>query len=276
MSLFHRLRFVLVETSRPGNIGAAARAMKTMGFSELVLVRPRRDDALQEEEAVAFASGAQDILGSARVVETIDEALAGCNFAAAVSARLREYSPPVLTPRRMAAHLAADEGLHAAVLFGNERFGLPNEVVQRCNVLINIPANPDYSSLNLAQAVQVLAYECRLSSVGDALQEAGVGFRGEAADRAQIDGMYGHLEEALIHLGFLNPASPKKLMPRIKRMFARGGLETEEVNILRGIARQIMQAEPGRRGQGKGVPGMMPQSDVLPKEPGGQNEGPAG
>ena len=275
MSLFHRVRFVLVETSRPGNIGAAARAMKTMGFSELVLVRPRRDDALQEEEAVAFASGAQDILSGARVVETVDEALAGCNFAAAVSARLREYSPPVLTPRRMAAHLAGDESLHAAVLFGNERFGLPNEVVQRCNVLINIPANPDYSSLNLAQAVQVLAYECRLASVGDALPEAGVGFRGESADRVQIDGMYGHLEEALIHLGFLNPASPKKLMPRIKRMFARGGLETEEVNILRGIARQILQAEPGKRGQGRSVPDAAQQGEAPATESGGRHGGQA-
>ena len=273
MSLFHRVRFVLVETSRPGNIGAAARAMKTMGFSELVLVRPRRDDALQEEEAVAFASGAQDILSGARVVETVDEALAGCNFAAAVSARLREYSPPVLAPRGMAAHLAGDESLHAAVLFGNERFGLPNEVVQRCNVLINIPANPDYSSLNLAQAVQVLAYECRLASVGDALPEAGVGFRGESADRVQTDGMYGHLEEALIHLGFLNPASPKKLMPRIKRMFARGGLETEEVNILRGVARLILQAEPGKRGQGRGVADVGQQGEAPSKESGGRHGG---
>lgn len=273
MSLFHRVRFVLVETSRPGNIGAAARAMKTMGFSELVLVRPRRDDALQEEEAVAFASGAQDILAGARVVETVDEALAGCNFAAAVSARLREYSPPVLAPRGMAAHLAGDDSLHAAVLFGNERFGLPNEVVQRCNVLINIPANPDYSSLNLAQAVQVLAYECRLASVGDALPEAGVGFRGESADRVQIDGMYDHLEEALIHLGFLNPASPKKLMPRIRRMFARSGLETEEVNILRGIARQILQAEPGKRGHGRGTPDVVPQGEASSRKSGGRDEG---
>ena len=272
MSLFHRVRFVLVETSRPGNIGAAARAMKTMGFSELVLVRPRRDDALREEEAVAFASGAQDILANARVVGTVDEALAGCNFAAAVSARLREYSPPVLTPRGMAAHLAADESLHAAVVFGNERFGLPNEVVQRCNVLINIPANPDYSSLNLAQAVQVVAYECRLASVGDALPEAGIGFRGESADRVQIDGMYGHLEEALVHLGFLNPASPKKLMPRIKRMFARGGLETEEVNILRGIARQILLAEPGKRGQGRKVTAAAQQDEVPLNESGARRE----
>ena len=254
MSLFRRVRFVLVETSRPGNIGAASRAMKTMGFSELVLVRPRRDKALSEDEAIAFASGAQDVLSNAVIVDSVDAALDGCNFAAAVTARLREYSPPVLTPRGLAAHLAANEGLNAAIVFGNERFGLPNEVVERCNALISIPANPDYSSLNLAQAVQVLAYECRLAAVGDTLPETGIGFRGESADVAQVEGMYAHLEEALVALGFLNPASPKKLMPRIKRMFARTGLETEEVNILRGIARQILMAAPsaGKRNKDGG------------------------
>nr|WP_314630420.1 RNA methyltransferase [uncultured Noviherbaspirillum sp.] len=248
MSLFRRIRFVLVETSRPGNIGAAARAMKTMGFSELVLVRPRSEHALADAEAVAFASGAQDILAGAVIVESIEEALQGCNFAAAVSARLREYSPPVLAPRALASHLAANDGLMAAIVFGNERFGLPNEVVERCNVLINIPANPDYSSLNLAQAVQVLAYECRLAASGDNLPDAGIGFRGVSADVTQVDGMYAHLEQALVALGFLDPASPKKLMPRIKRMFARSGLETEEVNILRGIARQILKHAPDKAG----------------------------
>ena len=244
MSLFHRVRFVLVETSRPGNIGAAARAMKTMGFSELVLVRPRSDIALTDDEAVAFASGAQDILSGARIVDTIEQALEGCNFAAAVSARLREYSPPVLAPRALATHLKSNEELTAAIVFGNERFGLPNEIVERCNVLINIPANPDYSSLNLAQAIQVLAYECRLATIGDTLPDSGIGFRGASADMAQVEGMYNHLEEALVALGFLDPANPKKLMPRIRRMFARSGLETEEVNILRGIARQILAAAP--------------------------------
>jgi tRNA/rRNA methyltransferase len=245
MSLFRRVRFVLVETSRPGNIGAAARAMKTMGFSELVLVRPRSDHALADEEAVAFASGAQDVLASARIVESIEDALQGCNFAAAVSARLREYSPPILAPRALASHLAVNDEVHAAIVFGNERFGLPNDVVERCNVLINIPANPDYSSLNLAQAVQVLAYECRMAEAGDLLPDPGIGFRGVSADVAQVDGMYAHLEQALVALGFLDPANPKKLMPRIKRMFARSGLETEEVNILRGIARQILAMVPG-------------------------------
>ncbi len=137
-SLFKRLRFILVETSRPGNIGGVARAMKTMGFSDLVLVNPRFPDALTDAEAVAFASGAQDILSGARIVGSIAEALEGCNYAAAVSARLREFSPPVTAPRAIASQLAASEDLHAAVIFGNERFGLPNEIVEQCNVLINI------------------------------------------------------------------------------------------------------------------------------------------
>ena len=238
------LRFVLVETSRPGNIGAAARAIKTMGFSDLILVNPRFADALTQDEAVAFASGAQDVLGAARIVGSIGEALAGCNYAAAVSARLREFSPPVLTPRHFAGRLVSSPGLHAALVLGNERFGLPNEIVEQCNVLINIPANLDYSSLNLAQAVQVLAYECRMAAI-DASELADatpstIGFHGQAADLNQIDGMYRHLEEALVAINFLDPASPKKLMPRLKRLFSRTGLETEEVNILRGIARQIL------------------------------------
>jgi tRNA/rRNA methyltransferase len=246
-TLFNRLRFILVETSRPGNIGAVARAMKTMGFSQLVLVNPRFPDALQHEEAVAFASGAGDVLANARIVGSMDEALEGCNFAAAVSARLREFSPPVLAPRALAAQLYQQSDLQAALIFGNERFGLPNEIVERCNVLINIPANPDYSSLNLSQAAQVLAYECRmaaLESATDAPAQAPkggeIGFHGETAGLAQVEGMYAHLEQALIAIDFLDADNPKKLMPRLKRLFARAGLETEEVNILRGIARQVL------------------------------------
>lgn len=251
-SIFTRLRIILVETSRPGNIGSVARAMKTMGFSELVLVNPRFEGALQHEEAVAFASGAQDILASTRIVGSMAEALEGVNFAAAVSARLREYSPPVLTPRAVAEQIAAQPDLHAALIFGNERFGLPNEIVEKCNVLINIPANPEYSSLNLAQAAQVLAYECRMAGLAGLTGQEGaaagrapshggvVGFQGEAADLAQIDGMYAHLEQALVAVGFLDAENPRKLMPRLKRLFARAQLETEEVNILRGIARQIL------------------------------------
>lgn len=240
-SLFTRLRVILVETSRPGNVGSVARAMKTMGFGELVLVNPRVEGALHHEEAVAFASGAQDILAGARIVATMAEALDGINYAAAVSARLREFSPPVQMPRELATHLAAAADLRAALIFGNERFGLPNEIVERCNVLANIPANPEYSSLNLAQAAQVLLYECRMAGLaGQSAAASGIGFHGDAASQAQIEGMYTHLEEALVSIGFLDAHNPRKLMPRLKRLFARTGLETEEVNILRGIARQIM------------------------------------
>jgi len=240
-SLFKRMRFILVQTSRPGNIGGVARAMKTMGFSDLVLVNPRFADARQDEEALAFASGAQDILAGARIVGSMAEALDGCNFAAAVSARLRQFSPPVLAPRALAAHVAENAELNAALIFGNERFGLPNQIVEACNVLINIPANPEYSSLNLSQAAQVLAYECRVAALGDGPAAAtDIGFHGQAASVAQIEGMYGHLEQALIAIDFLDAGSPKKLMPRLKRLFSRTQLETEEVNILRGIARQIL------------------------------------
>ena len=212
--------------------------MKTMGFSELVLVTPRFEGMLEHEEAVAFASGAQDILASARIVGSMAEALEGINFAAAVSARLREYSPPVLAPRQFAEQAAAGPELQAALIFGNERFGLPNEIVEKCNALINIPANPDYSSLNLAQAAQVLVYECRMAALA-APAELAIGFQGEAASLAQIDGMYAHLEQALVAIGFLDANNPRKLMPRLKRMFSRAQLETEEVNILRGIARKL-------------------------------------
>ncbi|MBC7454076.1 MAG: RNA methyltransferase [Massilia sp.] len=263
-SVFNRLRFVLVETSRAGNIGAVARAMKTMGFDDLVLVKPRFADALSDPEAIAFASGAQEVLAGARIVDDIGAALEGCNFAAAVSARLREFSPPVWTPRAFAGHIAAhgassspsaDAGASAgqgalvtALIFGNERFGLPNQIVEQCNVLINIPANPAYSSLNLAQAAQVMAYECRVAAEAerdaaqaDAPVPGMVGFHGDAANLAQIEGMYAHLEQALVAIDFLDPDQPKKLMPRLKRLFARTQLETEEVNILRGIANHILK-----------------------------------
>lgn len=243
-SVFNRLRVVLVETSRAGNVGSVARAMKTMGFSDLVLVNPRDPQVLVHEEAVAFASGAQDILASARIVGSTAQALEGCRFAAAVSARLREFSPPVWNPRQFAGHVAGQPDLPAALIFGNERFGLPNEIVEQCNVLINIPANPDYSSLNLAQAAQVLVYECRMAAgeaQGDGAGGIAPGFRGDPASVPQVDAMFGHLEEALVAIGFLDASNPKKLMPRLKRLFARTQLETEEVNILRGIARQILK-----------------------------------
>ena len=236
------LRFVLVQTSHPGNIGAAALAIKTMGFHELVLVAPRFADALQQEEAVAFASGALDVLQHTRVVQTLEEALDGIQFAAALSARLREYSPPVLGPREFGQRLVTQPDVRCALVFGSERYGLPNEAVLQCQALVNIPANPAYSSLNLAQAVQLLAYECRMAALGEDTERPAIGFEGVPASAAQVEGMLAHLEQALVGLGYLDPSNPKKLMPRLRRLFSRAGLETEEVNILRGVAGHILQA----------------------------------
>jgi tRNA/rRNA methyltransferase len=239
--VFERLRFVLVETSRTGNIGATARAIKTMGFSELVLVSPRAEDPLRHEEAIAFASGANDVLSGARIVDSLDEALAGCNLTVALSARLREFSPPLRSPRSLAEQLHADTSLRCALVFGSERFGLSNEHVERCNALVSIPVNAEYASLNLAQAVQILAYECRVAAMGEQREAMGIGYQGEAASAEQIEGLFRHLEQALIEIEFLDPDHPKKLMPRLRRLFSRTGLETEEVNILRGIATQIIE-----------------------------------
>lgn len=242
-SLPDRLRFVLVDTSHPGNVGAAARAIRTMGFFELVLVNPRYDDVLTHEEAIAFASGATDVLARARVVATLDEALEGCNFCVALSARLREFSPPVHEPRSLSRQLHSDTSLRAALVFGSERYGLSNEQVEKCHALVNVPTDPGYGSLNLAQAVQILAYECRMAGLDDPslpAQASEVGFQGERASAEQVERMFAHLEEALVALHFLDPQNPKKLMPRLRRLFARASLETEEVNILRGIAGQII------------------------------------
>ena len=237
---FERIRFVLVETSHPGNVGSTARAMKTMGFSDLVLVNPRDSDALRHSEAIALASGAADVLAAARIVKTLDEALVGCNFSVALSARPREFSPPLFEPRQMAEHLAADTSLRTALVFGSERYGLSNEQVSKCSALVSVPANPDYSSLNLSQAVQVLAYECRMAALGDIRSDSTIGFRGERASAEQVEGMFMHLEKALVEIDFLDADNPKKLMPRLRRLFARAQLETEEVNILRGIATQLI------------------------------------
>jgi tRNA/rRNA methyltransferase len=242
-SVFNRLRIVLVDTSHPGNIGAVARAMKTMGFSDLRLVNPRFEDALTNPDAIAFASGAQDILASAKVVDRIEDALLDCHFVAAVSARLREFSPPVIAPREFADKLVNGMTQPVALIFGSERYGLPNEIVMNSNVLINVPANPDYSSLNLAQAVQILAYECRMSALANSAYVAPkpeVGFQGELASIEQIDRMYQHLEQALVKIEFLDPQNPKKLMPRLKRLFSRAQIEVEEVNIIRGISKGII------------------------------------
>ncbi|KAA0091018.1 RNA methyltransferase [Paraburkholderia sp. T12-10] len=245
--------FVLVEPSHPGNVGAAARALKTMGFSRLVLVAPRVALVQSDPEAIAMASGAEDVLASARIVPTLADALADVTWSVALTARMREYGPPQLAPRE-AATAARDHAFSGdiAFVFGNERTGLSNEHVERCSALAHIPANPAYSSLNLAQAVQVLAYELRMAYLVNEERAAGAGTpEGEEGARSRapsedIERMYVHLENALIALGFLDPANPKKLMSRLRRLFARSGLEREEVNIVRGIAKHILLKAHGR------------------------------
>ncbi|SAL37921.1 RNA methyltransferase TrmH, group 1 [Caballeronia peredens] len=239
---FTSTRFILVEPSHPGNVGAAARALKTMGFARLVLVAPRVPDVKNEPEAIAMASGADDVLASAHVVDTLADALVGVHWSVALTARMREYGPPQMPPRALAER--AREFVHhgdIALVFGNERTGLSNADVERCSALAHIPANPAYSSLNLAQAVQVLAYELRIAFQASASPLAVVGTAAQnSASSDEIEGMYAHLEDALVALDFLDPANPKKLMSRVRRLFARAGLEREEVNIVRGIAKHIL------------------------------------
>lgn len=227
-----RIRIVLCQTSHPGNIGSAARAMKTMGINQLVLVRPK---TFPSPEAHALSAGAYDILDNARVVETLEEGLAGCRWALSLSARRRELSLPCLDTRTAAEQLL-NEAEHGdvALVFGTEMFGLSNEEVLRTNGLVQIAANPDYSSLNLAQAVQVLCYELRMHA-GAALAEKSVETTLERASVDDIERFYVHLQQTLERIGFLNPLRPRRLMPRLRRLFGRAGLEKMEVDILRGV-----------------------------------------
>ena len=235
-------RFILIGTSHPGNVGATARAMKVMGFSDLVLVRPRFGDVLSQEETVAMASGAADILVRARIVDTLAEALEGVTFALGTAMTPRDFGPPTLSPREGLANLArthADGGHKVAFVFGSERHGMANEDVYRCHAVLSIPTNPDYGSLNLSQAVQLLSYEWRM-----ALGGYPVTARTPDADLAggdAVQGMLSHLEQALVALGFLDPAAPKKLMPRLNQLFNRAELRQEDIHILRGIAKAILE-----------------------------------
>lgn len=235
------IRIVLVEPSHPGNIGAAARAMKTMSLDALVLVRPAR---FPDAEANARASGALDVLDNARVVGSLDEALQGCTLVAGTSARRRELGPPALTPRECAAKLwQAPLDRDVALLFGRERTGLVNEEVERCHFLVHIPANPEYGSLNLAAAVQILAYELLLArgsmpaaTAGDALP----------ASVEEMEGLYAHLESAAVASGFLDPQQPKHLMRRLRHLFNRAQPDPREINILRGLLGALQKGKPQR------------------------------
>ncbi len=240
-------RFVLVQTSHPGNVGATARAMKVMGFSDLVLVAPRFKDVLSREETVAMASGAADILVRARIVDTLTEALDGIQVVCATAMTPRDFGPPTHAPRQFLPTLAA-QSASVAFVFGSERYGLSNEDVYRSHVCLSIPTREEYGSLNLSQAVQLLAYEWR-----QALGGFDVSPRTADPVRASVDAVQGaleHWQQALIHLGFLDPSSPKKLMPRLNQLLNRAELTQEEVHILRGMARAVLGTSTDRQNEG--------------------------
>ena len=226
-----RIRVVLVRTTHPGNIGGAARALKTMGLARLVLVSPRR---FPDPQAEAMATGADDLLARAQVCATLDEALAGTTLAIALTARRRELSPHAVDARAAAELAVAEAGAggEVAFVFGTEMSGLANDEVLKCQRVAHIATSSDYSSLNLAAAVQVMAYEARVAALGPAPL---ANDRFDAASFEEVEGFYAHLERNLVGSGFLDPASPRRLMERLRRLFARGRLEKEEVSILRGI-----------------------------------------
>lgn len=234
------VRIILVGTTHPGNIGASARAMKNMGLSDMVLVKPSR---FPHFDATARAAGAEDVLAAARVVETLDEALADCTYVAGASARSRTIGWPSMAPRECAARLT-QEGAHGvpAVVFGPEQSGLSNEDLDRCHTLLTIPTDPGFSSLNLGMAVQILSYEIRLARVaGDELPDAPAS---RAASGAEMENYYRHLEQVLIRSRFLDPDNPRRLMRRLRRLFAKAQPDENEINILRGILVSLDPTDP--------------------------------
>jgi TrmH family RNA methyltransferase len=234
-----RIRIVLINTTHPGNIGAAARAMKVMGLSSLHLVTPK---IFPSAEATAMASGADDLLKAAVVHESLGSALAGCPLVLGTSARLRSLPMPMMDARKASEQALAECAEHeVAILFGRERYGLTNEEMQRCQHLVNIPSNPVYSSLNLAQAVQIIGYELRVAAMGGAGISASP-MDWEPVDDSQMEGLFEHLEQTLLELRFLNPRQPKRLMMRLRRLFNRARLDQNEINILRGILKASQEA----------------------------------
>ncbi len=309
-----RTRFILLNTSHAGNVGAAARAIKVMGFSEMVLVAPRWANVLRREETIQRASGALDVLANARIVDTLDEALDGMTHLCATAMTPRDFGPPTVTPREHFEMLLNKELLTSTnkalqpdlieendlettgneqgigFLFGSERFGMTNEDVYRCHACLSIPTNPSFGSLNLAAALQVIAYDWRLALGGfsapdrpepisvrpEPVEGLGVepGVQAEQmpgahtlrflkspptsalptplplsirtelprrlADAQQVAGMLSHLEKALVAIEFLDPAAPKKLMPRLNQLFNRAEVTQEEIHILRGVAKAML------------------------------------
>jgi tRNA/rRNA methyltransferase len=237
--MLDQIKVVLVGTTHTGNIGSVARAMKTMGLSQLRLVNPK---CAIDDQARALASGAVDVLEAATICTDLDQALAGVSLSAACTSRRRDLPHPAYTPRQAAPELLAQAAAtEVALVFGSETFGLSNEQLMKCRWLINVPSNPEYASLNLAQAVQVLAYELRCNLDDRPLPLP----RFELASHEAVEGVLLELEKTLLDIEFLDPAHPKRLMPRLRRFFARAGLEKEEVAIWRGILATVQRQRPG-------------------------------
>ena len=237
--MLNAIRFVLIGTTHPGNIGAVARAMKNMCLSRLCLVRPK---IFPSAEATARASGADDLLERAEIYDTLDEALAGCRLVVGTSARLRSVEWPQLNPRACAERVL-EEARHGevALLFGRESSGLSNDELDRCHYLVHIPANPEYSSLNLAQAAQVVAYELMVGAEearGEPVADAPEPVPAEA-----MEGFFRHLQQTLEDIGFADPRQSDRLQRRLRRLFLRARPDSEEMNILRGV----LSAAQGRK-----------------------------
>lgn len=244
------LRIVLVNTTHPGNIGAAARAMKNMGLRDLVVVAPHN---FPSREASDRAAGARDLLATVRIVESFDEAIADCGLVIGSSARQRRIPWPLLDARSCCQQACAEARHHrVALVFGREDRGLTNEELQRCHLHVNIPANDEYSSLNLAMAVQVIAYELRMAALAGQLpSDAMAEWDKPAADAESLERLFVHFEATLADLGFLQSEAPKQMMTRLRRLVMRARPDEVEVNILRGILGSAQQAA-GTRNPGRG------------------------
>ena len=234
--LFAASRVVLVEPSHPGNIGGAARALKTMGLSDLAVVNPKR---FPDPQAQWRAAGAQDVLEAVTVFGSVEEAVADRHFVVGTSTRSRRIPWPVKSAEGVAADvLAQPTGSRIALLFGRETNGLSNDELQRCHCHLQIPANPEYPSLNLAMAVQVVCYE--LFKQSERSQTPASGWDQPAATMGQLDGLMSHLQAALVHRGYLDPANPGQTMTRLRRLLTRAALDEKEVQMLRGVLRDLV------------------------------------
>ena len=242
--MLDNIRIVLVETSHTGNMGSTARAMKTMGLTNLYLVNPL---VKPDSQAIALSAGASDVIGNATIVDTFDEAIAGCSLVVGTSARSRSLPWPMLEPRECGQR-SAMESEHApvAIVFGRERVGLTNDELQKCHYHVAIPANPEYSSLNLAMAVQIIAYEIRVAHLDRIAAHQPVAEEEPYPLVDDLERFYAHLEETLHVTGFIRPTHPGNIMSRLRRLFTRARPEAQEVNILRGILASIEKQEHGK------------------------------